>query len=356
MRATTKHINCRNLTHNLQVLMAHAPNSQCVAVVKANAYGSEATAVYSALASAHLFATASIEEAMALRAAGADKPILLLEGPFEPSDIVLADEHGFECMVATATQLHWLVNASVTFARVWFKYDTGMGRLGFQAQDAEQAMSQLLTRYAPSQIVLSTHFSSADLPDAAITAVQIARFDAFAKQYPDCKQSLCNSAGILRFPEAHRDFIRPGIALYGASPFAETQASDHDLRPVMTLKTRVLSVKHFLANDPIGYAQTYRMPTDGYIAICEIGYADGYSRFIPTGTPVVIKGKQYPLVGRVAMDMIAVLVDDSVGVGDAVICWGESLPIEIVCEHAGTIPHQLLTTVTERVKKCIQTA
>lgn len=353
MRAAAKHISKAALTHNLNTLADLAPDSRCVAVIKANAYGSEAVQIVDALERADLFGVATIEEALAVRAAGATKPILLLEGAFEVSDMALAAEHGFEPTITTALQLEWLFQCEHDFPRVWFKLDTGMGRLGFQAHDAHDMMTQLLTRYAQKDVVIMTHFSDSDHPDRSITHGQIVRFDDFAAHYPDCEHSLCNSAGILSYPDAHRDYIRPGIALYGASPFAGHYGQDHDLQPVMTLKTRVSSVKPFKQGDSIGYAQTYRMENDGYIAICEIGYADGYSRFIPSSSPIIINDNEYSVVGRVAMDMIAVLVDERVTIGDKVICWGEGLPIERLCEAANTIPHQLLTTVTERPKKVI---
>lgn len=354
MRAASKVINTRHLAHNLTALATLAPSSQCVAVVKANAYGCEATQVYQALSSADLFAVATIEEALALRQAGADKTILLLEGAFEPDDACLAAKHDFELVVATPQQLDWLLSSDKKFSRVWFKLDTGMGRLGFLPADGHQALQRLLTRYADKHIVIMTHFSDSDSPERSITLGQIQRFDAFASRYPRCQQSLCNSAGILAYPDAHRDYIRPGIALYGASPFEGNYGQDHDLKPVMTLKTRVLSVKTFKQGEPIGYGQAYRMEKEGKVAICEIGYADGYSRFIPSGTPILVNGREYSIIGRVAMDMLAVGVDDNVMAGDEVICWGEGLPIERICEAANTIPHQLLTTVTERPKKVIK--
>lgn len=363
MRAAVKYISKANLTDNLNTLADLAPDSQCVAVVKANAYGCEAPLVYDALSRADLFAVAAIEEALALRQAGADKPILLLEGAFEPDDVGLAAEQNFELMIATQQQLNWLLDSDKTFSRLWFKLDTGMGRLGFQVgvseNDADVAMQRLLKKYAEEDIVITTHFSDADNPDRSITLGQIERFDAFASRYPHCRQSLCNSAGTLAYPDAHRDFIRPGIALYGASPFAGNYGEDHGLKAVMTLKTRVLSVKSFKQGEPIGYSRTYRMEKDGKVAICEIGYADGYSRFIPSGSPILINNVAYSVIGRVSMDMIAVLVDNDdmenqVRVGDKVVCWGEGLPIERLCEAADTIPYQLLTTVTERPKKVIE--
>lgn len=353
MRAACKTIHKEHLAHNLDVLADLAPDAQCIAVVKANAYGSEATQIFTALERADLLAVAAIEEAIALRQAGADKPILLLEGVFEVEELPLAQQQQFELVIATQHQLDWVLQSSELFPRIWFKLDTGMGRLGFTIETAYQAMQQLLSRYQQQHVVIITHFSDADSPDRQKSLQQISIFDDFAAHYPDCQQSLCGSAGILAYPDAHRDYIRPGIALYGASPFAGNYGEDHDLKPVMTLSTRVLSVKDFVKGAPIGYGETYRMQQDGYVAICEIGYADGYSRFIPNGTPIIINDMEYAVIGRVAMDMIAVLVDDSVKVGDAVICWGQGLPIERICEAANTIPHQLLTTVTERPKKII---
>ncbi|MGY0398838.1 MAG: alanine racemase [Ostreibacterium sp.] len=354
MRAACKHIVKANLRHNLKTLSALAPNAQCVAVVKANAYGSEATQVIDALSEADLFAVAEISEAMTLRAAGTDKPILLLEGVFEVAEFALAKAQHFEVVIATQQQLDWLLSGHYCFTRIWFKLDTGMGRLGFQEKKAPNAMAQLLSQYQQQTIVIMTHFSDADAIDRSITLNQIQRFRSFAKQYPGCQRSLCNSAGVLAYPDAHADFIRPGVALYGASPFIGHYGEDHDLKPVMTLTTRVSSIKAFKKGDPIGYGQTYRMEQDGLVAICEIGYADGYSRFIPSGTPILINGEEYPIIGRISMDMITVLVDKMVQIGDQVICWGEGLPIERICQYANTVPHQLLATVTERPKKDIR--
>lgn len=354
MRAATKHISKTALQHNLKVLSELAPNSHCMAVIKANAYGSESTQILDALGHADLFGVATIEEALAIRHAGATKPIVLLEGAFEADDMALAVDHHFELIIATEQQLNWLIDNKHDFSRVWFKLDTGMGRLGFQSHNCHTAMRKVLARYPQKSVVIMTHFSDSDSPERSITNQQIARFDDFASHYPDCQQSLCNSAGILSYPHAHRDYVRPGIALYGASPFAGNFGEDHGLQPVMTLTSRVLSVKSSKQGEPIGYAQTYRMENDGRIAICEIGYADGYSRFIPSGSPILINDIEYQLVGRVAMDMIAVLVDDNVEIGNKVICWGKGLPIERLCEAADTIPHQLLTTVTERPKKVIE--
>ena len=354
MRAATKRISKANLSHNLKTLSDLAPHSQCVAVVKANAYGSEAPLVFDALENADLLAVAEIGEALKLRSAGADKPTLLLEGVFEANEISLAKDNNFELVIATEQQLDWFLAFEELFNRVWFKLDTGMGRLGFQAHNANEAMQKLLSKYSQENIVIMTHFSNADSPDKSITLKQIKCFDSFVKKYPNCQQSLCNSAGIIAYPEAHRDYIRPGISLYGVSPFERHYGKDYGLKPVMTLTTRVLSIKPFKKSDLIGYRQTYQMQHDGKIAICEIGYADGYLRFIPSETPVLINKKKYQVVGRVSMDMITVLVDDNVGLGDEVVCWGEGLPIERICEAANTVAHQLLTTVTERPKKVIE--
>ncbi len=295
MRATTKYINQDALAHNLKTLSALAPQSQCIAVIKSNAYGCEIAHAVTALRDADLFAVASIDEAIAVREIDAHKPILLLEGVFEQDDIAYALANQFEPVIATPQQLDLVLALEGCFSRLWFKLDTGMGRLGFQADSADKAMQQLLTRYEQKDIVIMTHFSDADTPERDNTEAQISRFDAFARAYPECKQCLCNSAGTIAYPEAHRDFIRPGLALYGVSPFENCLGETHGLRPVMTLKTRVVSIKSFEKGEPIGYGQTYKMPEAGRIAVCEVGYADGYLRFIPTGTPVLIAGREYSL-------------------------------------------------------------
>ncbi len=354
MRGAVKQISKKNLKHNLNILKQYASNSQCIAVIKANAYGSEAEKIIDALDAADMFAMATTEEALKIRKAGSTKQILLLEGVFEESELKIAYDNNFEVVIAAKYQLDWLINFPEKFNRVWFKIDTGMGRLGFR-DEASSMMDKLLTKYNEEQIVIMTHFSSSDSADRSITNLQIEKFDYFAKNYPKAKNSLCNSAGIMAYPDAHRDFVRPGISLYGVSPFEGNYAEDHDLRPVMTLKSRVLSVKKFKKGDAIGYSQTYKMQQDGLIAICEIGYADGYSRFIPEGAPILINGKEYKKVARVAMDMTSVLVDDTVCIGDEVILWGDGLPIEKICEYVDSNAHQLLTLVTDRpIKKFIE--
>ncbi len=363
MRATIKHINTKALSHNLQTLSRLAPQSQCIAVIKANAYGCEATKILSALKQADLFAVAAIEEALAIRSADsdnivADKPIILLEGAFEESEIQLAYDNDCELVVGSQRQLEWLLASKYHFSRVWFKLDSGMGRLGFQVDsddnNAEVAMEKLLTHYKQEEIVIMTHFSDADNPDSTKTLSQIACFDSFAEKYPRCQQSLCASAGTLKYPQAHRNYIRLGIALYGASPFADKVGKDFGLQPVMSLKSRIMSVKTFKAGSPIGYGEQYRLPTDGKIAICELGYADGYLRSITSETPILVNGTEYKTAGRVAMDMTAIIVDDEVKEGDEVIAWGEGLPIEIIANAANTISYQLMTTVTERPQKVIE--
>lgn len=347
MRAAKKTIYLANLAHNLQQFKNRAPQSKCIAVVKANAYGCGASEVYSAFAKADMLAVAAIEEAIELRNAGATQPILLLEGVFSADELQIAKKDNFIPMIATPLQLDWLLQFDGLFAKVFVKLDSNMGRLGFQLDSANAVLEKLQSRYAQSALVLTTHFSSAD-ESATVTAEQIRQFDLFASQYPLCQQSLCNSAGIINHPEAHRHYIRPGIGLYGASPMSNATASDYGLKPVMRLSSEVFSIKSFNKDAPIGYAETYRMPSSGKIAIVAMGYADGYSRHLPSGTPVLINDKRYELVGRVSMDMITVLVDDSVAIGDTVELWGENILIEEISNLAKTIPHHLFTNVTKR--------
>lgn len=371
MRPAQKIIDLNALRHNAQQLKRQAAvdgkSRQFIAVLKADAYGCGAIDCARALAKeADLFAVAEIGEALEIRQSGSTKPIVLLEGVFSEDEIALAYAEQFELVVATPQQLAWLLAFSKKtankFARVWLKLDTGMGRLGFFADEVAAVMAKLKTHYAESEIVLISHFAGADEPDAS-AAKQLAVFVSVAARYPQAKCCLANSAAILRLPQARADFVRAGIALYGVSPFMATftegeqlftnTATAYQLRPVMRLTSAVISVKYFKKGALIGYGGHGVMPHDGYVAMVAMGYADGYLRAIPTGAPIWILGKTYPILGRIAMDMTAVLVDETVRVGDAVECFGKHIAIETLSALAGTIPHQILTTVGKRPKRLL---
>lgn len=323
-----------------------------MAVVKANAYGHGLVPTALALADADAFAVARLEEGLALRASGVTKAIVLLEGVFSSEQLMEAARHGFDIVVHDPMQIDLLEAFSGQHRFVvWLKIDTGMNRLGFRPADFPIALARVRALIpAPLEIRVLTHLARADDRDEARNREQIARFNA-AVGTLDCATSIANSAGVLSGAGIHADWVRPGLALYGVSPFADQTARDLGLQPVMALESRVLTVRHVPKGETVGYGGVWRAPKDSSIAIVAAGYGDGLPRNLPSDTPVLIGGKRAPVAGRVSMDMIAVDVSGlpPVQVGDPVTLWGEGLPVEEIARHAGTIPYELLCGVSQRV-------
>ncbi|HET9864775.1 MAG TPA: alanine racemase [Steroidobacteraceae bacterium] len=346
------------LRHNLGAIRAYAPGSKVMAVIKANAYGHGLVATALALGDADAFAVARLEEGIALRAAGVRAPIVLLEGIFNAEQLAEAAHHRFELVVHDPLQIK-LLEAHRDARRfvVWIKMDTGMNRLGFRPEDFGPALARLRgLAVPPLELRVMTHLARADERSEPMTLEQIGKFEATlascALAGPQrLATSIGNSAGTLGHPRAHGDWVRPGLALYGVSPFADATAADHGLKPVMTLETTVLTVREVKRGETVGYAGTWRAERDSAIAILAAGYGDGLPRHLVNGTPVLIAGSRYPLVGRVSMDMIAVDVTGAskVSAGSKAIVWGEGLPVEEVAAHAATIPYELLCGVSQRV-------
>lgn len=351
MRPATAVIDLVALRHNLAVARERAKGAKVVAVVKANGYGHGATRLLPALAEADRLGVACIEEALVLREAGASQPILLLEGVFEVEELPLCARLGFEVAVHEPGQVRMLETASLERPlTAWLKIDTGMNRLGFRPEAASEAHRRLADCPAVADVRLMTHFASADEPSDPTTRAQIGRFAEVAEGL-GLERSFCNSAGVLRWPEAHAEWVRPGVMLYGVSPVAGRSGADEGLQPVMTLRTALIAVKEVRRGERVGYAGTWTAPSDTRIGIAAIGYGDGYPRHAPTGTPVLVDGRPAPLAGRVSMDMVAVDLSDhsEAVVGTPVVLWGEGLPVEIVATRAGTIAYELLCGVTGRV-------
>ncbi len=355
MNITRAVIDLQALQQNLQILQRAAPHSNILAVVKANAYGHGAIRVAQSLqkaAAVHAFAVARIDEALTLRAAGIDKPIVLLEGFFAESDLPALVAENLQSVVHSEQQVAALLSAKLHKPlSIWLKLDTGMHRLGFHPQQFDDAYQQLKNSSNVQQpINLITHFSCADELDNPVTTEQIKLFQAHIKKDSGLK-SLASSAAILTRPDAHYDMIRPGIALYGISPFARKSAAQLHLKPVMTLKSHLIAVREHKAGESVGYGGSWSAPKDTTLGVVALGYGDGYPRMAPQGTPVLINGRLVPLVGRVSMDMLTVDLGrhGADKVGDDVTLWGEGLAVERVAEHIGTIPYELVTKLTSRV-------
>jgi alanine racemase len=351
MRPTTARIDLQAIRANLRRVRELAPRSRVVAVVKADAYGHGAARVLPALRDADMLGVACIEEALALREAGARQPVLLLEGVFEPDELPLCARLGFEIALHEPGQLRMLELARLERALpVWLKLDSGMGRLGFRPEQAADIDRRLRTTEACAGVRLMTHLANADARGDESAREQVARLHRATAGIPG-ERCIANSAGVLAWPEAHADWVRPGLMLYGASPMEACTGPGDGLRPAMTLATRLISVKDIRAGEPVGYGATWRAPRDGRIGVAAIGYADGYPRHLPSGSPVLVNGRLAGTAGRVSMDMLAVDLADrpEAQVGDIVTLWGEGLPIEHVAERAGTIPYELMCRLAARV-------
>jgi alanine racemase len=345
-------IDTRALRHNLTTIRERARGARVMAVIKANAYGHGVVPTSLALAEADAFAVARLEEGLALRAEGITQPIVLLEGVFTAEHVLEAARHGFDLVVHDPLQIELLeeFTGSHRFI-VWIKIDTGMNRLGFRPEEFPAALERIRgLQPAPLEVRVLTHLARADDRDDAMTQEQMRRFKQ-AIGGLDFSTSVANSAGLFGNVPLGCDWVRPGLALYGASPFADRVGVQIGLQPVMSLETSVIAIRRVPRGESVGYGGTWRASRDSIIAIIAAGYGDGLARNLESGTPVLVRGQRAPTVGRVSMDMIAVDVSDlgEVHVGTPVVLWGEGLPVEEIARHAGTIPYELLCGVSQRV-------
>ena len=342
------------LRHNLARARQAAPGARVMAVIKAEGYGHGMLRAARALDGADAFAVGRMSEALALREAGIAKPVVLLEGVFDAEELALAVRHGFQCVVHAFEQLELLEGAAPGVAvTAWLKIDTGMGRLGFSVGEGAEAYRRLRAAAAVGELHFMTHFARADERDAPYAEEQLARFHAVlhALGDPPGERSVVNSAGLLGAPAAAADWVRPGLMLYGASPFVGGRAEADDLRPAMTLTAPLIAVRRMAAGDSIGYGGGCRCPEAMPVGVVAVGYGDGYPRHAAPGTPVLVNGVRVPLMGRVSMDMITLDLRAAPDArpGDWVTLWGDGLPVEEVAERAATIPYQLLCNLTRRV-------
>lgn len=345
-------INLAALKHNQQVLQKHAPDSQILAVVKANAYGHGMVQVAQTLTDIHALGVARLNEALYLRNAGITTPIVLLEGFFHADDIETLVAYNLQTVIHSKQQLDALINCKLDKPlQVWLKLDTGMHRIGFhgaQFDAAYQVLKNSTNVVQPSNFM--THFNCADELDNDVTETQCKQFKSHIK-IDSGLNSLANSAATLAWPQTHADIIRPGIALYGVSPFVNKQAADFDLQPVMTLKSQLIAVRSHQAGQSVGYGASWTAKQDTTLGVVAIGYGDGYPRMAPEGTPVLVNGRIVPIVGCVSMDMLTVDLgfNSTDNVGDNVTLWGDGLSATRVAEHIGTIAYELVTKLTSRV-------
>ncbi|MCM2972997.1 alanine racemase [Larsenimonas suaedae] len=358
-RPLTAYIDLAALRHNYQLACACAPESQTLAVMKADAYGHGALECARALSDlAPAFAVASIEEADRLRNGGITQPIALLEGFFNASELPRIAERNYWCVVHSQWQIEALANASlVRPITVWVKLDSGMHRLGFSLDEVEPTWHALGVMENVHQRHLMTHFASADLERSPQFVEQLEKARTVARRL-DAPVSFANSPATLVHSEAHGAWNRPGIMLYGADPLERATKLSQQLKPVMTLETEVIALRTLGPGEPVGYGGRFKTARPSRIAVIACGYGDGYDRHAPDGTPVLVDGQRAPLAGRVSMDMMTVDVTDlpEVSVGARVTLWGnaatgEALHVDDVARHCETISYTLLTGVLPRVPR-----
>ncbi len=355
------------LKHNLDIVRHAAPDSKVMAVIKANAYGHGMVTVAQHLTDVDAFAVARVPEAVQLRKNGISAPIVLLAGVMNEVELQTAVASGFEPVVHCSEQLELLEAMTAGSITVWLKFDTGMNRLGFSPADAEEIISRMKAMPAIGELRLMTHLSSADELEANTTINQLSRFKPIINGF-DGAVSIGNTPGILGWPavsDARREFgfhgdnwIRPGIALFGVSPFEDKTGVELGLKPVMQFEARLIATKPLVSGAMVGYRGSYIADTDTRLGIISAGYGDGYTRHFRSGTPVLINGRKVPLIGNVSMDMIAVDLgpDSRDSVGDIATLWGDGLPVEEVAPYADAIPYELVCGVMNRedseVVKC----
>lgn len=344
------------IRHNYRLAKSHTPHARALAVVKANAYGHGAVAVARALAAeADGFAVACVEEALELRESGIRGRLVLLEGVFSPDELALVDQAALALVVHNHTQLAWLLAAAPSRPlEVWIKLDTGMHRVGFAPSEFPAVNAQLAACPHIGARVAMTHFARADETAHPYTATQLATFE-HAVSGVQIGRSLANSAAVLAWPAAQGDWTRPGIMLYGVSPFVtgDPHAATPALRPAMTLESAVIAVRELAAGEPVGYGGRFVCTRPTRVGVVAIGYADGYPRHARDGTPIAVNGQLTRLIGRVSMDMITVDLTDcgAVQLGDPVELWGQTVAARAVAEASDTIAYHLFTGLGRRVPR-----
>ena len=339
------------LKHNLERVRDLASGRSVIAMVKANAYGHGISRVAHALTMADALGVASLEEGLILREAGITQPIVLVEGVFHADEMTEAARQHFSLVVHHKPHVEMLekVKDDKRFT-VWLKINTGMNRLGIDPSQFQEIYQRLLA--CPSvkkPIGLMTHFADADDLNSEATMKQLEIFNKVTADYPG-PRSLANSAAIIAWPATHGDSVRPGLMLYGASPFSGKNGQDHGLQPVMTLWSRLIAITQVKKGGKIGYGGTFTAPEDMLIGVVGVGYGDGYPQFAKNGTPVLVNGVECPLVGRVSMDMLTVDLRHlpQAKIGDTVVLWGEGLPVERVARSSDSSAYEILTRMTPR--------
>ncbi|ENW94892.1 alanine racemase [Acinetobacter sp. NIPH 298] len=350
MRQATVYIDSSALQYNLNRVKQLAPHSKIVSMVKANAYGHGIKDCLAALDRTDAFGVACLEEAIEIRQLGYTQPITLIEGVFSEDEMTHVIQYQLECMVHHAQQVEWLIAHKNAYnalgLKVWVKLNSGMNRLGFKITEIIAVIQRL--KAEGFSCVLAMHFANADA-DHPLNEQQIDQFLQVKQACEPIMASCCNSAAIFKYPELHFDFVRPGIMLYGATPFADKNVHTLDLKPVMTFSAEIIALNHIQQGEHVGYGSSFTATKNMKIAIVSVGYGDGYPRAYLKPNFVAINQKLVPVVGRVSMDMLAIDVTDiEAEIGTRVELWGKHRLVDDVADANGTIGYELLCRLTQR--------
>lgn len=354
MRQATVYIDSEALQYNLNRVKQLAPTAKIVSMVKANAYGHGIKDCLAALSETDAFGVACLEEALEIRDLGYQQMITLIEGVFSENEMQIIIDQNIECVIHQQQQIEWLLTHKEAYIdqglKVWVKLNSGMNRLGFKINEIIEVINTLKSEGFTCVLVM--HFANADMENHPLNQQQIKQFLQVKKACSPILASCCNSAAIYQWPELNFDFVRPGIMLYGASPFAEKSVHALDLKPVMTLTAEVIALNHIQTGESVGYGSTFIADKEMDLAIVSVGYGDGYPRAFFKQNYVTIQGKSCRVIGRVAMDMIAIDVTGlNTAIGTEVELWGKNRLVDDVAEANGTIGYELLCRLTTRPKR-----
>lgn len=352
MRNTQIQIHLSALVHNIEQVKQFAPTAKIMAMVKANAYGHGAVACLPALQQVDALGVACLTEAKTLQNAGWQKKLVILEGAFSADEWAFCVQHQIECVIHQTQQLEWAIDLP-TSTPIWLKLNTGMNRLGFSADEILPIAEQLCNM--GHSLILTSHFANADNKNHPLNQHQIDTFNhifyQLKQQFGEKIQgSICNSAGIVNFPECHYDWVRAGIMLYGSSPVNHASAKQLNLRPVMNFSSHIMAIHDLQVGDTVGYGSRWCAEKPSRIGIVAVGYADGYPRVINQQAFVMSEnGEKLPIIGRVAMDMFMVdLTNTHVRINTKVELWGNFPTIDEVANWNETISYELLCVTTQR--------
>lgn len=336
-------LNSNALSHNLNRVREFSPDSKVMAVIKANAYGHGMLVAAKQLDAADIFAVAMPEEAFVLRASGCAKPVLVLHGFSNIDELEKLSALKISTVVHQSQQIDQLLQSKLsTPVEVWLKVDTGMHRLGISMDDVAACFSQLGSSANVRNIYLMSHFANADDSDNNLNNIQLSAFLEVTCNI-GAGRSMANSAAIMRLPQSHFEVVRPGIMLYGSSPFSDVSAVDLGLRAVMQFESELIDIKPVRAGESIGYGSTYIVEKDLIMGVVAAGYGDGYPRHAKNGTPVWLNGECCDLLGRVSMDSICIDMSGvEASIGDRVVLWGNEQSVDEVAAASDSIAYELL--------------